>query len=115
MYSSSLGVLSKGTQMVNINLKLSKVAKEFEENLHNFLKTHQHVIKIHLELTLAIIATNTWELRAIDLKTAFLQGNKLIRDIYLKPPVEANCEINFVWKLKKCVYELSDTSLKWYH
>ena len=30
-------------------------------------------------------------------------------------PVEANCETNFVWKLKKCVCDLSDASLKWYH
>ena len=50
-----------------------------------------------------------------DIKTAFLQGNKLSRDVYLKPPVEANCESNFVWKLKKYVYGLSDTSLKRYH
>ena len=26
----------------------------------------------------------------------------------MKPPVEANCEINLVWKVKKCVYGLSD-------
>ena len=50
----------------------------------------------------------------MDIKTAFLQGNKLSRDVYLKP-VEANCETNYVWKLKKSVYGLSDISLKWYH
>ena len=26
----------------------------------------------------------------------FLQGNKLSRDVYIKPPVEADCEPNFV-------------------
>ena len=50
-----------------------------------------------------------------DIKTAFLQGNKLSRDVYLKPHVEANCESNFAWKLKRYVYGLSDASLKWYH
>ena len=48
-------------------------------------------------------------------KTAFLQGNELSTDVYLKPPVDANCEIDFVWKPKKSVYRLSDASLKWYH
>ena len=37
------------------------------------------------------------------------------QDVYLKPPVEANSQTNFVWKLKKCVHGLSDASLKWYH
>ena len=73
------------------------------------------MVRIHLRVTLAIIATNKWELRSIDIKTDFLQGNKLSRDVYLNPPVEANCETKFVWKLKKCVYGLFDASLKWYH
>ena len=52
------------------------------------------------------------ELRPIDIKTAFLQGNKLSRDVYLKLPLKKNCETNFVWKLKESVYGLSGASLK---
>ena len=44
------------------------------------------------------------ELRSIDIEIAFPQGNKLSRDVYLKP-VDATCETNFVWKLKKYVHE----------
>ena len=50
---------------------------------------------------------------SIDIKTAFLQGSELTRDIYLRPPKEAN-DNGYVWHLKKCVYGLSDASLYWY-
>ena len=86
-----------------------------EENLHEVPKDSPTCGKDILRVTLAIIAINKWELKSIDIKTAFLQGNKLSRDVYIKPTLEANCEINFVWKLKKCVYGLSNASLKWYH
>ena len=41
------------------------------------------------------------------MKTAFLQGENLKRNVFLVPPVEANAR-GFVWKLKKCVYGLVD-------
>ena len=56
--------------------------------------------KATFTITLSIIATKKWELKSIDIKTAFLQGSKLARDIYLKPPVEANCGINFAKELR---------------
>ena len=35
------------------------------------------------------------------------------RDVYLRPPYEANCK-GHVWKLKRCVYGLADASREWY-
>ena len=52
-------------------------------------------------------------MKAIDIKTAFLQGDLLNRDVYIIPPPESECPPN-VWKLNKCVYGLSDASLQWY-
>ena len=46
-----------------------------EENLHEVPKDSPTCGKDTLRVTLAIIATNKWELRSIDIKTAFLQGN----------------------------------------
>ena len=37
------------------------------------------------------------------------------RDVYLNPPVEAQCDKSILWKLNKCIYGLSDASLQWYH
>ncbi len=39
---------------------------------------------------------------------------ELSRDLYIKPPPEANNE-GKLWKLKKCVYGLADASLYWYN
>ena len=106
----------KGNPDATSKPKAQLVAQGFEEeNLHEVPKDSPTCSKDTLRATLAIIATNKWELASIDIKTAFLQGNKLSRDVCLKPPVEANCETNFFWKLKKCVYGLSNASLKWYH
>ena len=52
------------------------------------------------------------ETNTIDIKTAFLQGEELDREVYLCPPKEANT--NRIWKLKQCVYGLADASPKWY-
>ena len=34
--------------------------------------------------------------------------------MYVRPPPEGNCPEGYVWILKKCVYGLTDASLKWY-
>ena len=38
----------------------------------------------------ALIAWQNWNISSIDLKTAFLQGKKMERIVYLHPPKEAN-------------------------
>ena len=53
-----------------------------------------------------IIVTQGWILCSIDFKTAFLQGNSIEREVYLRPPVE--CKTGKVWRLKKTVYGLAD-------
>ena len=50
----------------------------------------------------------------MDVKTAFLQGERLDRNVFLQPPPEANCPAGYIWKLNRCVYGLADASLKWY-
>ena len=47
-------------------------------------------------------------------KTAFLQGHRLDRDVFIKPPKEAACQQTVIWKLLKPVYGLQDASLRWF-
>ena len=54
-----------------------------------------------------------WKINSIDIKAAFLQGKSIDRDLYLKPPKEAEAQ-GRLWKLKKAVYGLSDASRVWY-
>ena len=61
---------------------------------------------------IALTGQNNWELSAIDIKTAFLQGKPITRDVYVIPTKEANT--SYFWKLKKCIYGLVDASRNWY-
>ena len=51
-------------------------------------------------------------MNTIDIKTAFLQGERIDRVVYVIPPEEA--ESMGLWRLDKCVYGLIDASRKWY-
>ena len=61
---------------------------------------------------LAIISSHQWQASSLNVKSAFLQGNQIDRDLYLKPPKEA--DTGNLWKLKTTVYGLSDASRVWY-
>ena len=49
----------------------------------------------------------------MDVKSAFLQGTPLNREVYMEPAVEYK-KPGIVWKLKKTVYGLYDASRSWY-
>ena len=66
-----------------------------------------------LRITFSIIASSNWTCKSMDIKRAFLQGNTLDREIFIKPPKEANT--NKLWRLKKCVYGLNEASRYWYN
>ena len=92
--------------------KARLVARGFEEDNQNLNKESPTCSKDSFRVINAIVAQKQWKLNTIDIKTAFLQGEELDREVYLYPPKEANT--NRIWKLKKCVYGLADASLKWY-
>ena len=48
----------------------------------------------------------------MDIKSAFLQGKSIERDVFIKPPKEANT--NKLWKLNTTVYGLCDAPREWY-
>ena len=70
--------------------------------------------KESLRMVLMLIAANKWNLCSMDIKTAFLQGKKFDRDVFLMPPREARVKEGKIWKLNKCVYGLTDASRVWY-
>ena len=60
-----------------------------------------------------IAASKGWKVQSTDIRSAFLQGSELERDVYIKPPKEAELK-GKVWKLKKCLYGLNDASRQFY-
>ena len=98
-----------------IKPKATLVARRFEEdNLSEIQKDSPTCSKATLRAVLSIVCQRKWNLQSIDIKTAFLQGDSLKREIFVKPPPEAQCDLSILWKLKKCVYGLTDASLMWY-
>ena len=95
--------------------KARLVARGFEEaNIHELQKDSPTCASESLRLLLAVICQNKWQIHSMDIKSAFLQGMELSRDIYIRPPPEAGSD-GILWKLKKCVYGLADASLYWYN
>jgi hypothetical protein len=62
-------------------------------------------------------ATNVWEVRHIDLKTAFLQGEHYdqLRDVICQLPPEAGHPPHIGARLKKPAYGLNDAPRRWWN
>ena len=70
--------------------------------------------KESFRLILSILASKGWGIHSIDVKSAFLQGKRMDRDIFIKPPREAKEEFDNVWRLNKSIYGLNDAARNWY-
>merc|ERR1712090_84812 len=66
-----------------------------------------------LKLFFALAANQSFGLRSIDIRAAFLQAKDLEREIFLKPPPDVKKE-GILWKLKKPLYGLNDASRKFW-
>ena len=105
-------VITRRTQGDSQKIKSRLVARGFEEETTTQVDAPT-VLKSTLKTMLAISGITKWQCQTTDVKAAFLQGAKIDRDIYLKPPKEANCP-NSLWKLKKVVYGLNDAARHWF-
>ena len=107
---STRWVLSlKGEQV-----KARLVARGFEETTQ-MQKDSPTLGKSTLKTFLAVAASKKWKVSTTDIKSAFLQGKQLERDVYLKPPPEANVCDGKIWKLKHCLYGLNDAARQFYN
>ena len=83
--------------------KARLVARGFEEEPLRSESTHSPTgRKESLRLLFSIVASMNWTIKAIDITSAFLQGQQIDRLVYLVPPKEADGK-NVLWKLNKCV------------
>ena len=108
---STRWVCTEKETVEGITDKARLVARGFEDN-EITRKDSPTCAKAHLRTIIAIAASNGWKLKSLDVKAAFLQGSKMTRDVYIKPPPEA--QTDKLWKLQKCVYGLGDASRLWY-
>ena len=93
-------------------IKARLVARGFEEVLTG--KTESPTCSREaLRMTYTVASTMSWDLQAMDMMSAFLQGNRIDRDVYVRPPREVRQE-GMIWKLKRCLYGLVDAPRAWY-
>lgn len=88
------------------------VARGFEESLDSYVDSPT-IGKCVVRIVLCIAVSYGWTIQSTDIKSAFLQGLPLERDVYIKPPREAEAG-NKLWKLKKCLYGLNDAARQFY-
>ena len=94
-------------------VKASLVARGYEE--FEDIKTESPTMNNNsFRALIMVAAARGWELRTLDVQSAFLQGMDLDRTVLLKPPKEAGVEKGKVWLLRKCLYGLCDASRQWY-
>ena len=89
------------------------VARGYEE-LEEVRSDSPTVDKCNMRLLLAICQSEGWTLKTSDVKSAFLQGQNLDRDVVIKPPRDAGVPKGKLWKLKVALYGLNDASLQFY-
>ena len=92
--------------------KARLVARGFEENTENLRKDSPTCSRESIRLLLAVASLNEWKCHTVDIRSAYLQGDEIEREVYLKPPMEF--DNGSLWKLKKTVYGLCDAARAWY-
>ena len=112
-YVSTRWALREKITNRNRTTKVHLVERGFEEDNLAKLRTESPTCgKESLRIVIAIIMTNGWEINLLDIKSAFLQGKEISRDLFVRPP--KNPKTDNLWKLLKTVYDLNDASRTWY-
>ena len=84
-----------------------------EKNIAKRDKESPVVTREVILIFLSIAEFFNWKIVSLDVKTAFLQSDKLNRDVFIRPPLELE-EQNVLWRFKKPVYGLKDASKHWF-
>ena len=93
-------------------VKARLVAKGYQENTEMLRKDSPTCTKANLRTLLTLSVNNNWKVKSIDIKSAFLQGCLIQRELFVKPP--AGISDGKLWRLKKCLYGLNDAAREWY-
>ena len=83
------------------------------QETYNFQKDSPTVTKQTLRIVFSLAAQYGWEVITSDVTSAFLQSDKLDREVYVQPPSDVR-KPGTIWRLNKPMYGLDDAGLKWY-
>ena len=86
---------------------------DLEKGKENVRADSPTASKETLKLALIIAANEGFNVKSIDIKSAFLQGKALEREIYVTPPPEAK-RVGKLWLLKQAAYGILDGGRMFY-
>lgn len=89
------------------------VARGYED-YQSYPRDSPTISKCAMRTILAIVASQEWQIKTTDIKSAFLQGKEIDREVYITPPKEANVSKDTIWKLRHCLYGLNDAARQFY-
>ena len=89
------------------------VARGYEENTDTRTDSAT-IMKSSFRTFLTIASSQQWTIKTTDIKSAFLQGAPISRDIFIKPPAESTTPPGMIWKLRRCLYGLNDAARQFY-
>ena len=92
--------LDNGQKQAKARLVVKGFLDKAKDDVASFSPT---VSKDTLRLVLSLFPTLGFVPHTADVKTAFLQGRELSREVYVIPPPEADMPEDVVWKLRKGV------------
>lgn len=92
--------------------KARLVARGFEEEMAEWEKDAPTCNAETLKFCLTVIKVKKWKSYSLDVKTAYLQGDEIQREVYIRPPNESDWR--GLWRLRKTVYGLKDAAKAWY-
>ena len=111
-FTSVRWVINQNFKGEDMHHKARLVERGFKEsNLVDIRKDSPTCCKESFRLLLAIVVTNKWQVRSLDIKSAFLQCNNVDSDLHLKTSSEAG--MKKLWKLNISVYGICDAPRAW--
>ena len=96
----------------DVRLKARLVCRGYEEDTSTLRTDSPTCSKESMRILMCCAMSNSWECKSLDIKSAFLQGFEIDRDIFMRPPTDAE-ESGVLWKLRRCPYGLSDAPRAW--
>ena len=100
------------TEKADGKVKCRLVARGFEEDTEAIRTDSPTCSRDTLRVLMSLVVSMGWNIKHIDVESAFLQGKKLDREVFIRPPLEA--ETDKIWKLNKCIYGLADAPRMWF-
>ena len=93
-------------------VKARLVARGFEELSYTQCDAPT-VTKPCLRMAFFIASSNGWKIESLDITSAFLQSDEILREVFIKPPPDVRTA-GVIWLLNKPLYGLGESARLWY-